>query len=156
MSYGIRYEGQSVRPVIEPVVEIEPIVEPEPVVEKSLTIKKDKRFIGANLGIGNDLSAGMSVSLGADVAFPINKTLNLGGYAYFGNTGLGVGGLAVIDFKNESSIVGGLGFALSDYYSWPDVGFKCGYKFANGIYLTYTISTEVWLFNFCYDFGRFL
>ena len=156
MSYGIRYYGQSVRPVIEPVVEIEPIVEPEPVVEKSLTIKKDKRFIGANLGIGNDLCAGMSVSLGADVAFPINKTLNLGGYAYFGNTGLGVGGLAVIDFKNESSIVGGLGFALSDYYSWPDVGFKWGYKFANGIYLTYTISTEVWLFNFCYDFGRFL
>ena len=131
-------------------------IKAEPVVEKSLTIKKDKMFLGANLGIGNDYCAGVSVFLGADVAFPINKKLNLGGYAYFGNTGLGVGGLAVIDRKNESSIVAGLGFALSDYYSWPDVGFKCGYKFANGIYLTYTFSTEVLSFSFCYDFGRFL
>lgn len=136
----------------------EPVVEPEPVVEyKPLPVKKDKMFLGVNLGIGIDAEGGFDLTVGADVAFPINKTLNLGGYAYFGITGLGVGGLAVIDFKNESSIVGGLGLAVSDYYSWAGVEFKAGYKFANGIYLTNTFSTTgVVLFNFGYDFGRFL
>lgn len=137
----------------------EPVIKPEPIVEQPLPTKKDKMFLGVNLGTGIDIGSwnGFDLTVGADVAFPINKTLNLGGYAYFGLTGLGVGGLTVIDFKNESSFVGGLGLAVSGDYEWVGVELKGGYKFANGIYLTSTFSTSgVFLFNFGYDFGRFL